>query len=138
ADLAGIEQQGRLLVLGLVRAARQAPRAHYRARHRLCAEFQLHARALQLIEHGAQRLLAADREWKFLELFRQWLARIVAHAGDFADPLLFDGQRFQDIVHLASLEIESCRFARAQMTGTCEITDTVLEKHYLADRKIRG
>jgi hypothetical protein len=122
----------------LIRAAGQSPRPHNRPRHRLRAELQLDARALQLIEHGAQRLLAADREWKLLELFCQWLTRIVAQAGNLPGSLLLDGQRLQDVVHLARFEIEPRRFTRAQTAGSCEIADTVLEKHNLADRKFSG
>src|SRR5579859_7335496 len=123
-------------MLWLVRAARQAPRADNRTRHGLGVELQFDARAFQLIEDGAKGLLASDRKWKFPQFFRQRVARIVAQAGDFADAFLVNGERFQDIVHLAGFEIEPRRFARGQTAGACEIADTVLKKHYLADRKI--
>jgi len=67
--------------------------------------FNSHARALQLVEQGAQRLVVADLERELREFGRQRLARIVAQAGDLPAAFLEDGQGLENVVHLAGFKL---------------------------------
>ncbi len=112
AQFAAIQQQRELLALRLLIARGFDAPSNNHARHRLAAELQFHARALQLIEHAAQRLPVADLERKLGQLMAQRVHRIVAQPGDLSAAALLHGERFQHVVHLARVEIEPRRFAR--------------------------
>ena len=82
------------------------------AGHGLIAELQLDARAFQLIERAAQRLLVADLKRKLAELVAQRVHGIVAQPGDLSAAALLNGERFQHVVHVGRVEIQARRFAR--------------------------
>ena len=98
------------------------------ASHFLLAKIQLHARAFQLIQHGAQGLTFLDLEGKGTQLFRERDAGIVAEAVHLAR-LAVDGERFQYIVHLFSAEIEAGRFARSQRARPLKVPNSVFIEH---------
>ena len=112
AQLARIQQQRELLALRLLVAARDQAAIHDDSGDGFVSELQLQPRALQLVEHAAQRLRSADLERELGEFMAERVHGIVAQAGDLAAAAFFDGERLQHIVHLRCLEIEARRFAR--------------------------
>ena len=53
-------------------------------------------------------------------------------------PLVADGERLQNVVHLRRVEIQPRRFARPESAGTLEKADAVLVQHHLLDGKVGG
>ncbi len=138
AKLAIVEQQGQLLALGLLVAAFDHPAGDDEAGHGLAAELQFQARALELIEHGAERLRAADLEGELGQLVAEGVHGVVAHAGDLRAALFLDHERFQNVVHLGGVEIEPRGFARPEPPGALEEPHAMLVQHHLFDWQIRG
>src|SRR5712671_2665519 len=102
----------------------------------LRAEFHFDAGSLELIDDGAERLGVADFKWEIAELMFDGDAGIVAESGNLA-ALIDDGERFQDIVHLAGFEVEAGGLAWFELALPLEITDTVLIEDNGTDRQFR-
>jgi hypothetical protein len=104
----------------------------------IVAVLQLDAGTFHLIEDGAEREVIADREWELFELSIEGFARIVAQAGDFTASFLFDGEGFEDVVHIAGLEIEVGGFSGFEVAGAGEKSDSVFEQDDFADGQVGG
>ena len=138
AQLAVIQQQRELLALGLfIARSLQASGADDRAGYCFVAELHLDARALQLIEHAAQRLPPADLERKLGQLLAQRIPRIVAQAGDLAAALLLNGERLQHVVHFAALKSSRADSPAPSVPRALEIADAVLVEDHLYGQAIR-
>jgi hypothetical protein len=101
----------------------------------LGAELELDARALELAEDGAERLLVAELEGEGGELVAERVHRVVAEAGDFAAAFLLDGERLEDVVHLGGVEVEAGGFSGGDAAGPLEKADPVFIKDHLANRQ---
>jgi len=112
------------------------PSTDDRAGDSLLSQLQLHPSALELVQHGAERLLGAQLEWKFGQSLRQWLARVVSQTGDLSASLVFDRERLEHVVHFRSFEIQTRGFARSELSSALEIADPVFVEHNLPDRQI--
>ncbi len=135
AQLAVIQHEVELVVLGLLIGGGEGARADDGAGNGLGAEPQLNARAFELVEH-ARHTAAADLKGKLAEFMAQGIHRVVAQSGDLAAAAGADGERLEYVVHFRGVEIQSGGFAGRQSAGAFEEADAVLVQDHLLDGKV--
>ena len=137
-QLAIVHEEGKLLALGLGVGGGRQTGSHDHAGDGAVAEFQFHARALELVQQAAQRLGIGDAEGECFQSVAQWVHGIVAQAGNLAAAALLDGERLQHVVHVGRVEFQSRRFAGREPPRAFKEANAVLVEDHLGDRKVRG
>ncbi len=135
SHFAAIQQQRELLALRLLLARGFDAPPHNYSGHGFAAEFQLDARALQLIERPAQRLPVADLKRELRQLMAQRVHRIVTQPADLSAAAVLHGERFQHVVHLAGIKIEPRRFARSQRPSALKESHPVFVENHGSHRQ---
>ena len=137
AELAGIQHEIELIVLRLFVGAREGAGADDGAGNGFGAELQFDPRALDLVQQPGHAA-ACDLEGELVQLVAQRVHRIVTQSANLAAAAGADGERFQNVVHLRCVEIQTRRLARPESAGTLEKADAVFIKHHLLNGKIGG
>ena len=91
-----------------------------------------------VIEKIGERGFPAHRKREILQPFLQRLARVVTYAGDLGSIAVGQSERFENVVHIAGLEIEARGFARLQLAGTLKIGHSVLIENDFPDGQVGG